>query len=82
MTIGDPTIDFVGIFVTYGMEAVERVRDCYRRVLDEQFEQRLLFYIWMASCHQVIYGVEEERPDLVEEGISGLQVRLGNAGLL
>ena len=106
VTIGDPAIDFVGIYVTYGMEVVERVRDGYQRgtgghrassaqrsldaqrasgaqpALDEQFENRLRFYTWMASCHGIIYGLEEGRPDLVEEGISGLQIRLGQAGLL
>lgn len=82
VTIGDPTIDFVGIFVTYGMEAVERIRNCYVRELDGNFVNRLHFYTWMASCHEVIYGLEEGRPDLVEDGIEGLQTRLGNAGLL
>ena len=81
-TIGDPTIDFVGIFVTYGMEAVERVRDSYRLALDEQFERRLRSYTWMASCHEIIYGVEEGRPDLVEDGMAGLKTRLKSAGLL
>ena len=33
VTIGDPAIDFVGIYVTYGMEAVERIRDGYQRVI-------------------------------------------------
>ena len=80
VTIGDPTIDFVGIFVTYGMEAVESVRDGYtrRRTLDEHFERRLRFYTWMASCHQIIYGLEEEKPDLVKDGVEGLRKRLGN----
>ena len=84
VTIGDPTIDFVGIFVTYGMEAVKRVRDGYtrRRTLDEHFERRLRFYTWMASCHQIIYGLEEEKPNLVKDGVEGLRTRLGNAGLL
>ena len=81
-TIGDPTIDFVGIYVTYGMEAVKRVREGYRRTLDINFANRLYFYTWMASCHEVIYGVEEGRPDLVENGIAGLRTRLGSAGLL
>ena len=81
-TIGDPTIDFVGIFVTYGMEAVERVLDGYRRELDEHFANRLRSYTWMASCHEVIYGVEEGRLDLVENGIAGLRTRLEGAGLL
>ena len=81
-TIGDPTIDFVGIYVTYGMEAVKRVRDCYVCELDEQFERRLRSYTWMASCHEVIYGVEESRSDLVERGIAGLRTRLEDAGLL
>ena len=81
-TIGDPTIDFVGIFVTYGMEAVERVRDSYVRELDEQFERRLRSYTWMASCHEIIYGLEEGRSDLVEDGIAGLRTRLEDAGLL
>lgn len=81
-TIGDPTIDFVGIFVTYGMEAVEKVRVYYERALDEQFEHRLRFYTWMAACHEILYGLEEGRPDLVEDGIAGLRVRLGHAGLL
>ena len=88
VTIGDPTIDFVGIYITYGMEAVERIRDGYKRpsygnrALDANFVNRLRFYTWMASCHEVIYGLEEGRPDLVEDGISGLQARLGAAGLL
>ena len=99
-TIGDPAIDFVGIYVTYGMEAVERIRDgyqresdvqgasvvqhtsCIHRALDVNFVNRLRFYTWMASCHEVIYGLEEGRADLVEEGIAGLQARLGHAGLL
>lgn len=84
VTIGDPAIDFVGIFVTYGIEAVEMVRDGYRRrrTLDEHFEQRLCFYTWMACCHEIIYGVEEGKPDLVEAGVEGLRRRLSNAGLL
>ena len=82
VTIGDPAIDFVGIYVTYGMEAVEKVRDCYQHALDVHFVNRLRFYTWMASCHEVIYGLEEGRSDLVEEGIEGLKIRLGRAGLL
>ena len=88
VTIGDPAIDFVGIYVTYGMEAVERTREGYQRAagvqraMDVNFVNRLSFYTWMASCHEVIYGLEEGRTDLVEEGISGLRVRLGAAGLL
>lgn len=80
-TIGDPTIDFVGIFVTYGMKAVERVRAGYRRALDEHFERRLHFYTWMASCHEVIYGLEEGKADAVEDGVEGLRTRLCSAGL-
>lgn len=80
-TIGDPTIDFVGIFVTYGMKAIERVRDSYRGELDGNFEHRLRFYTWMASCHQVIYGLEEGKADVVEDGVEGLRIRLGSAGL-
>ena len=81
-TIGDPTIDFVGIFVTYGMETTERVREYYGRELDVNFETRLYFYTWMASCHEILFGLEEGRSDLVEEGIAGLWTRMGNAGLL
>lgn len=81
-TIGDPTIDFVGIYVTYGMEAVEWVRDSYRLALDEQFERKLRSYTWMASCHEIIYGMEEGRSDLVEDGVAGLRTRLESAGLL
>ncbi len=86
-TIGDPAIDLVGIYVTYGMETVEKVLDCYQRALDvqrtldEHFEQRLRFYTWMASCHELLYGLEEGREDPVEDGIEGLRLRLGNAGL-
>ncbi len=82
VTIGDPTIDFVGIFVTYGMKAIERVRDGYRGELNGNFERRLRFYTWMASCHQVIYGLEEGKADVVEDGVEGLKIRLGSAGLL
>lgn len=87
VTIGDPAIDFVGLYVTHGMEAVERIRDGYQRTsgiqraLDVHFVNRLRFYTWMASCHEVIYGLEEGKSDLVEEGITGLRARLGHAGL-
>ncbi len=80
-TIGDPTIDFVGIFVTYGMKAVERVRAGYLLELDDNFERRLRFYTWMASCHEVIYGLDEGKADVVEDGVEGLSTRLGSAGL-
>lgn len=80
-TIGDSAIDFVGIFVTYGLEAVDRVRDGYRHELDLNFERRLCFYTWMACCHQIIYGVEEGKADVVEDGVEGLRTRLGSAGL-
>ncbi len=53
-TIGDPTIDFVGIYVSFGRDTTERVRDYYGRNLDDGFEKRLYFYTWMASCHQII----------------------------
>lgn len=118
VTIGDPAIDFVGIYVTYGMEAVEGIRDRYQRgsddqrgsgvqiasgvqhasdgprssvghrpsighrAMDDNFVNRLRFYTLMASCHEILYGLEEGKSDLVEEGISGLQDRLGHAGLL
>ena len=94
VTIGDPAIDFVGVYVTFGMEAVERIRDGYQRgsgvqrasvvqrALDVNFVNRLRFYTWMASCHEVIYGLEEGKSDLVEDGIEGLRIRLGHAGLL
>lgn len=112
VTIGDPAIDFVGIYVTFGMDAVGRIRDSYQRALDVQresgvqraldtqrasgdqrasglqraqdvnFMNRLRFYTWMASCHEVIYGLEEGKSNLVEEGIAGLHARLGHAGLL
>ena len=82
VTLGDPAIDFVGVFVTFGMETVERVRASYARALDANFVSRLRFYTWMASCHEIHYGMEEGRSDLVEEGISGLQDRLGHAGLI
>lgn len=81
-TIGDPTIDFVGIFVTCGMKTVEGVRAGYHLDLDANFEHRLRFYTWMASCHQVIYGLEEGKADVVEDGVEGLRTRLGSAGLL
>ena len=88
VSIGDPAIDFVGIYVTYGMETVVRIRDGYQRGSDGQcakdvnFVNRLRFYTWMASCHEVIYGLEEGKSDLVEDGIAGLQYRLGHAGLI
>ena len=99
VTIGDPTIDFVGIYVTYGMEAVDRIRDCYqrrsngqrgsdgqrasdiqrplgvRRALDVNFVNRLQFYTWMASCHEVIYGLEEGKISIWWRMVyAGLQV--------
>lgn len=82
ITVGDPTVDFVGIFITCGENATRNIRKHYVGLDDENFEARLRFYCWMGAYHQIVYGLQEGDYGLVEDGIDGMKLRLRAAGLL
>ena len=79
LTIGDPAVDFVGLFVEGGEEAVRRVLSRYRGPRDASFEQRIAFYAWMGAYHEIEHGLEHADRRHIEAGIKGLEQRLQGA---
>jgi aminoglycoside 2''-phosphotransferase len=76
LTIGDPAVDFVGLFVECGAEAVRRVLSHYRGPRDACFEQRIGFYAWMGAYHEIEHGLEHADRSHIDAGITGLEQRL------
>jgi 8-oxo-dGTP diphosphatase len=62
VAVGDPAIDFVGLFNAFGLMAARAVLEHYRTV-DPEVGARMRFYRWMGSVHAVLYarGIGDDR---------------------
>ncbi len=76
-TVGDPAIDFVGFWITLGPAQTQVLLDAYRDDLDTDFVQRIKTYWWIGSLHAVLYGLDQNDPAIVDDGLAGLRMRLG-----
>ncbi|MEV0648979.1 aminoglycoside phosphotransferase family protein [Phytomonospora sp. NPDC050363] len=76
-TAGDPVIDFVGLWATFGEEEGRRLIDAYGLPVSLE---RLHFYLWMGAAHAIRYGVDEGDESIVADGVDGLRKRLGRVG--
>ena len=74
--LGDPVIDFVGLFITHGKQVTSDVLARYGGPHDSGFGERLHFYQWMASVHAILYGLEVEDDSTVRSGVSELERRI------
>ena len=76
--VGDPTLDFIGIWLAGGPDITESVVAAYGPV-DDDFWFRLRFYAAMGSVHAIIYALDHDDPDLRVDASRRLDERL--AGL-
>lgn len=72
-TVGDAAIDFVGILITLGEAATERVIAAYGGSI---CWARLWFYWWIGAVHAIHHGVVSEDASIVADGIAGLRQRI------
>lgn len=74
-TLGDPAIDFVGLWATFGADVTRELIADYGLPVSEE---RLRFYLWMGAAHAIRHGVEEGDEAIVADGIAGLSRRFGD----
>lgn len=72
-TPGDPAIDFVGLWATFGEDETRRLITEYGLPVSME---RLRFYLWMGAAHAIRYGVKEGDEGIVADGVAGLAARL------
>lgn len=72
-TIGDPTMDFVGLDSGRGREFTERVLADYQGAVDGAFWQRMDFYLCYGPFSELLYGAYSESEKFIANGIEGLR---------
>lgn len=77
---GDPAIDFVGLHIGLGPTWTRRILAAYGPA-GSGLPARVAHYAWIGAVHAVLYGLEEDRSDIVAEGCRGLESRLGSLDL-
>ena len=73
MTIGDPTMDFVGVRITAGARLTKQAVTAYGGGIDDA---RMRFYVQVGAVHAVIYGQLIGDEHLVVDAIASLGRRL------
>lgn len=73
--VGDPAIDFAGIFIACGLTTTRETMHHYGPV-DADFGGRLRFYRWMGSVHAAIHALNTADVDLLDGALVELELRL------
>lgn len=76
ISVGDPAVDFVGLWVSCGAAAVQTVLARYTGPRDPSFEERIQFYACMGAYHEIEHGLQQRDRGHVEAGMAGLARRL------
>ncbi|KPL18317.1 MAG: hypothetical protein AMJ93_13930 [Anaerolineae bacterium SM23_84] len=58
ITVGDPALDFTGLLCDYGRGFAARVLTAYQGPADAAILSRARFYGAIASCHEVLFGLD------------------------
>jgi aminoglycoside phosphotransferase (APT) family kinase protein len=74
--IGDPALDFAWLLHGLGREFADALAAAYGRSLDAAFRLRALAYHRLGPWHEVLYGLDHARDDLVASGLAGIRARL------
>ena len=72
-TIGDPTMDFVGLHNCHGRVFTEQVLAGYQGTVDTAFWQRMDFYLCYGPFSELLYGAYSESEKFIAKGIDGLR---------
>jgi aminoglycoside phosphotransferase (APT) family kinase protein len=73
--IGDPAIDFAWLLHAEPVELGDRALAAYGGPADERFLDRVAFYHRIGPWHEVVYGIDTARTDLVDSGLAGVRER-------
>jgi aminoglycoside 2''-phosphotransferase len=70
--IGDPAMDFVGLYGSGGRDLVERVLGTYQGDPGTGFWERVLFYEAISPFHEIQYGLDTDDNDHLHRGIDAV----------
>lgn len=74
LIIGDPALDFAGLYHSYGKEFIEKVLQFYDLEIDDDFMNRIEnFYMNQIPLNDYLYGIEIEDHLLVQESIRNIK---------
>ncbi len=74
--IGDPAIDFAGLYWMNDPAGFARVLAHYDRPVEPSFERRAAFYATIAPFHEIRFGLEKDDPGYTHAGIRSVEQRL------
>ena len=77
VAVGDPAIDFVGIFNSFGLTATRALVEQYGPV-DADFTARLRFYRWMGSVHAALYALDVDDAELLAGALDQIAARIAD----
>lgn len=76
--LGDAALDFAWLLYGTSKAFAARLLDAYlrERAAGPGLRERALFYHRLGPWHEVLFGLEHDREDLVQSGLAGLRARL------
>jgi len=73
--VADPAIDFAWLLYGTSPPFTEQLLRSYGRT-DETLRRRALVFHRLGPWHEALYGLDENRPELVASGLDGIRARL------
>lgn len=74
ITVGDPALDFTGLFCDYGRGFAARVLTAYQGPADSAILARARFYGAIGPCYEVLFGLDFGLAQHVSRGLANLRV--------
>ncbi len=69
-TVGDPALDFVGLWFVGSAPFVERILANYSKLVDNGFWNRIHFYADIVPFHEIRFGLSAGEPEHLQHGLS------------
>ena len=76
VAVGDPALDFAGLYYDIGPEFTRAVLSNYDCDVDASFRNRMIFYSRLIPLHEMLYGIESGDEEWLTKGrrqLDGLQ---------
>lgn len=67
--IGDPALDFVGLYITGGENLVRHVMKIYQEVSTDDFWQRIKFYSAIIPFYEYQHGFKTQQEHFIQHGL-------------
>jgi aminoglycoside phosphotransferase (APT) family kinase protein len=75
-SFGDPALDFAWLLHGTSEAFAAALLDAYSRESGADLIERALFYHRLGPWHEVLYGLEQDRPELIQRGLDRVRERL------